>query len=317
MNKLEKAAHIIVHTCLKIKKSEAVLVVTDEQLYDIGHLLWHTASKVTTNAALLEIKWSRKKDAEPPSTVCGAMLLADVLLLATSRSLSHTQARRKACRRGARVVTMPDITADTMRRAVDIDYRENARRSRILADILTIGQEAHLTTPAGTNAYFPIAGKKGYADTGLVHEPGSFSNLPAGESCVGPSEGKSHGRVVIERGMANFATRDDSIIFDVKDGHVQRIKGGDGAEQLRRLLSKFGPKARNIAELGIGTNPKARIVGCTLEDEKTRGTAHVAVGNSISFGGKVDVPVHLDGILLQPTLTVDSKVIIDNGQLIV
>jgi len=315
MNKLERAASLVVRQCLKIKRTESVLVITDEPLNDIGRLLWSSALKVTTDATLVVLKFPRTRVAEPPNAVARMMGMVDVLIIATSRSLSHINARRKACRKGTRVVTMPGITQDTMRRAIDIDYRDTARRSRKLADILTIGKNVHLTSPLGTDVTFSIEGKRGHSDTGLVHEPGNFSNLPAGEASVGPVPGKTNGQIVIERGMANFTKQDDLITFDVKDGYVARIRGNDGGLQLRRMLKYFGRPARNIAELGIGTNPKAKIVGCTLEDEKTLGTVHVAIGNNRSFGGTCDVPIHLDGILLRPTLTIDGKLIIKNGQL--
>ena len=104
MNKLERAASIVVTQCLKIKRTESVLVISDEPQRDIGHLLWTAALKATDNASLVEIKFSRSRVAEPPDAVAQFMSLVDVLIIATSRSLSHTPARRKACKKGTRVV---------------------------------------------------------------------------------------------------------------------------------------------------------------------------------------------------------------------
>lgn len=317
MNKLEHAASLVITQCLKIKRGESVVVMSDEPLMGIGQLLWNAALRATDDAVLVEIKFPRLRTVEPTATIAGMMASADVLILATSRSLSHTNARRKACRGKTRVVSMPGISADTLRRAIDIDYRETARRSKKLAEILGIGRNVHLTAPSGTDVTFAIDGRRGYADTGLVHEPGAFSNLPAGEASVGPVAGKSHGRIVFEHGLANLARPDDMITFDVHNGYVTRIKGVDGGMKLRKLLKYYGQEARTIAELGIGTNPAAQITGCTLEDEKTLGTVHVAIGNNRSFGGSCDVPIHLDGIVLRPTLTIDGKGIIDNGGLTV
>ena len=53
MNKLERAASLVVRQCLKIKRTESVLVITDEPLNDIGRLLWSSALKVTTDATLV------------------------------------------------------------------------------------------------------------------------------------------------------------------------------------------------------------------------------------------------------------------------
>jgi leucyl aminopeptidase (aminopeptidase T) len=81
-------------------------------------------------------------------------------------------------------------------------------------------------------------------------------------------------------------------------------------------LNQFGKDSRNFAEFGIGTNDKAIITGSPLEDEKVKGTAHLALGNNIFFGGKVSVPFHVDGIFLQPTIWANDKIIMNNGKFI-
>jgi len=82
------------------------------------------------------------------------------------------------------------------------------------------------------------------------------------------------------------------------------------------ILNKYGKKAKNIAEFGIGTNDQAIITGFTLEDEKVMGTVHIAVGDNSSFGGKVEVNSHLDGIINKPILFIDGEKIIYSGKLL-
>ena len=99
----------------------------------------------------------------------------------------------------------------------------------------------------------------------------------------------------------------------VKNGYVVRITGCDDADTIRTLLRPFGRPGRNIAEIGIGTNPYAKFTGCTLEDEKVMGNIHVALGNNISFGGKIAVRCHFDAVLLKSTLVIDGKTVVENG----
>ena len=66
------------------------------------------------------------------------------------------------------------------------------------------------------------------------------------------------------------------------------------------LLTAHGDDGTNIAELGIGTNEKAKLTGNILEDEKILGTVHVAFGASAAIGGTVQVPVHLDCVVMKP-----------------
>jgi leucyl aminopeptidase (aminopeptidase T) len=72
----------------------------------------------------------------------------------------------------------------------------------------------------------------------------------------------------------------------------------------------------NIAELGIGMNDKAKVIGSPLEDEKVLGTVHVALGDNSTFGGTVQAGVHLDGIIMNPTLKLDNLELIKNGELL-
>ena len=64
-------------------------------------------------------------------------------------------------------------------------------------------------------------------------------------------------------------------------------------------------------------NPKAKIIGNVLEDEKVLGTVHVAVGDNSTFGGKCECGIHMDGIIKNPTLIVGKNTILEDGKLVV
>ncbi|MCJ7507125.1 MAG: aminopeptidase [candidate division Zixibacteria bacterium] len=313
MDKLFKAAQVAVNNCLAIKKGESVLVITDQPLRKIGYAFWQAAKQVKAEAILLEILPRESNGSEPPPAVAKLMKDFDVLIIPTSKSMSHTKARREACEAGARCVTLPGILEDTMKRTLNADYREIAKRSEKVAKAVNKGKIARVTTPAGTDITMKIAGRECHADMGLVHKPGDFSNLPAGEAYIAPVEGTANGIIVIDGAMIGKVKKPIRIV--VKNGFATNISGGESANQLEKVIEPFGQSARNIAELGIGTNHKAKIVGNVLEDEKVLGTVHMALGDNKSMGGKVSVPSHMDGIMLKPTLWIDNKVIMKDGVL--
>ena len=76
--------------------------------------------------------------------------------------------------------------------------------------------------------------------------------------------------------------------------------GGAAAPWLLSTLDAGGEHGRSIAELGIGTNPAARLTGSILEDEKVKGTVHLAFGTSAGIGGVNVSSVHIDGMVLSP-----------------
>ena len=164
-----------------------------------------------------------------------------------------------------------------------------------------------------------LGGREGHADTGILHEPGSFGNLPAGEAYIAPMEGTVEGIMVVDGAMPPMGLLDEPITIVVEKGFATEITGGEGAQMLLDAVAPHGQDALNIAELGIGTNEAAGspLTGNTLEDEKALGTVHFALGDSASIGGKVNVASHIDGIILNPTLEIDGKTILEHGKLLI
>ena len=102
------------------------------------------------------------------------------------------------------------------------------------------------------------------------------------------------------------------VVVDVKDGFITDIKGGWQAEALKKdLLSHNDHNCFNIAELGVGLNPKCKLCGIMLEDEGVVPTAHIGIGTSITLGGTVKAPTHYDLLMWNPRIEVDGKVIVD------
>ncbi len=314
--RLLRAARVALKDCMAISKDEVLLVVVDEPLRSIGYAFWGVGKQLGVESIITEYMQRETHGAEPPDAVAKLMTLADVIVAPTSRSLSHTQARRRACARGARIATLPGITADSMRRTLTVDYSKIKKLTTKLAARLTRGGEAHLVTPAGTDITMSLRGRKGLADTGIAHKRGAFTNLPAGEAYIAPTEGTANGAIVVDGSMSGAGLTRRTVTMHVKNGNVVRFEGGREAKIIQRLVKGAGKGATNIAELGIGTNPKARVTGNTLEDEKAIGTVHMAIGDNRSMGGRVTVPLHLDAVMLRPTLTIDGKLILKNGKLI-
>jgi leucyl aminopeptidase (aminopeptidase T) len=315
MEDLMNSAKIAVHNCMGVKKGENVLIITDEPLRKIGQVLWKAAREIAGEAMLLEIIPRTSNGEEPPPMVAEFMKRFDVILIPTSKSMTHTQARRDACKSGARVATLPGISEDSMKRTLSADYNKIAERSLKLTRILSGKKEAKVKTPSGTDITMKIEGRTWEPDTGLYHKPGEFGNLPAGEVYIAPLEGTANGVIIVDGAMAGVGVIKKSIKLLVKDGFVTEISGDKSAKDLEKAIEPFGKPARNIAELGIGTNDKAKIIGNVLEDEKVMGTVHMAIGDNKSMGGQVSVQSHLDGILLKPTLEIDGQVIMKDGVL--
>lgn len=315
---LRKSAMTAVRDCLAAKPGETVLVLTDINKRRIGHTLWEVAKELETEAMIIEMVPRKSNGEEPPPPIAELMGLVNVCLCPTTKSVTHTNARRAASAKGARIATLPGITEDMMIRCLSADYNRVAELSRKLADVLTEGKVVHVTTTRGTDITLPVEGRMAKADTGLFHNAGDYGNLPAGEAFLAPLEGQSNGVVVIDGAMAGLGIlKKVNIKIVVRDGYAEDVSGGKEAEQLIQLLDQHGRLARNVAEFGIGTNYKAKLTGLILEDEKVLGTIHIAFGDNVSMGGKVRVASHLDGLIRNPTVEVDGRLIMRQGKILV
>ena len=141
---------------------------------------------------------------------------------------------------------------------------------------------------------------------------GAFGNLPCGEGFISPAGGRG---VFVTTTVGHFGAADHEVRLTVEDG---RLSGAEGAlgEALAEHLDRYGSDGRHLAELGVGTNDQARLGGNLLEDEKILGTVHVAFGASAAIGGTVNVPVHEDSVVVDPTLTVGSTTVIESGRFV-
>jgi len=314
---MDRAAHVVLNECMNLKNNERFLVVYDKNKESIANVFLKKAEKITKNADKVRINVGKVYGEEPVKHIADKMLGYDVILLVTTKSLSHTDARRRASRKGARIASMPNITKEVMKRALNADYQKIREISKKIYDNLKDKRNIKLTTKKGTELVIP-AGDGIFEDLGLYHKKGSFGNLPAGEVGFAPKEGKTNGVLVIDETMAGIGRLRSPIKLLIKGGFVRKISGGEEAKKLKILLKKFKDKSvYNIAEFAVGTNYKANFSGIILEDEKVFGTVHLALGDNSSYpGGKIKAPVHLDGVISKPTVFADGKKIIKDGKLI-
>lgn len=304
---MEEAARTAITQCLAVEDDEDVLVVTDEQTRSIGEALVEVSRRHAGSTSLLLIEDIGENGAEPPASTAGAMASADVVLAPTAHSLTHTDARREACDADARVATLPGVTEEVFTGAMTADYEEIARKCRLLMSKLRSTETVRVTAPNGTDLSVDVRFNDWHADTGMIHEPGAFGNLPAGE-ISGPGL-HATGTVVI-----------DSDYFCPPGTEIE-INHGSGvsiSDRDCRLAEAFEDvdMARNVAELGIGTNPEATLVGNLLQDEKVMGTCHVAFGNDLSYGGSHDAEIHWDNVIEDPTIRFDDDRIMEDGDFV-
>ena len=306
-NSLRAPAKTAVEQCMGLRPDESCAVVTDDERLPIGEAIYEVASEVTDDSVLCRYQPGSQHGEEPPAPVAASMEAADVVLAPTSKSVTHTRARSEACAAGARVATLPGITEEVFVTGLDADYEEIERECERMLAKVGDADEIRVTSPQGTDITFEPGDREWRLDTGIVHEAGSMSNLPAGEVFVSPET--ATGTVVVDGTMMPHGKLEDRVVeFEVEDGMVTHIADDGLRAEVEAAAEEAGDAAYNLAELGIGTNVAVtELVGSVLLDEKAAGTVHIAIGDDHAIGGDTDAPIHQDGILTEPTVFVDGE----------
>lgn len=311
-------ARIIIERVLAIKPRERVCIFTDTQCpQSITQLLAASAQAAGAETVIVTITPREVGGVDPPLSAIAAIQAADVVIAQASYAIVHTETVREALRRGARLCDMWGFNEDMMvRGGATADYGEIKELSQRLQQILTSGKEARLTTPDGSDLTMSLVDRQAHVLAGSATEPGQFCGFPDGETAISPLEGSAKGILVnpfcLEKEGLGFIK--EGLSLKVDGGRVVEIKGGFVAKQLLEFLEQTDDSTRNIAELAIGTNPKCRLGVTIRETKKSWGTAHIALGDSKSLGGKVESPLHMDMIFREPTLVVDGQTVLKEGQ---
>jgi len=315
-----KGARTLVTTCSNVKAGEVVLIVTDSKMMTIAQAVAAAARERRAEPVITVIDQRSADSTEPPAPVAAAMKRADVIFTPVSISITHTQAVKEAVEAGARAIAMSAFTEQMLvSGGLEADFAQVKLACKAVGKRLASAGIAHLTSKEGTDLTFNVRGRRINVMTGVV-ERGEFSPAPNAEVNVSPVEGTANGVLVVDASIPylGIGLLKKPIRFTVKGGFITSVEGGD-PEQLAKLKSSWerqhDPNVYNIAEMGIGMNPKCRFVGLMLEDEGVLGSIHIGTGTSITLGGTVKAGSHYDLIMSKPTLELDGKVLIQAGNL--
>lgn len=301
---LELALHMICSDHFALRPGELLLVAADPPCLELGKKLVASARKIGHSCELLEIGLVEAPGKAPAGFTSEALSRGAAALLVSSKSLSHTEARRKACHEnGVRIASMPGITEEMLSRLFAPGSAELVDRStRVLAGRLAGAAKITLKCAGGTELRLSVRGRRLYLDDGLYREPGRFGNLPAGEVSWSPVPGSTEGRIVVDVAFAGLGAV-EGLVLEIRRG---KIAGAGGAKSRRLLEMLSGPAERMLGEFGIGTNPLARPGAVTLEAEKATGTVHFGFGDNRSFGGENVAAGHWDAVVSCEELEVDG-----------
>lgn len=275
---------------------------------------------------------------DPPPTVAAAMLNSDVNVLMASTGMLHSPASGAAMANG-----VPSLCLDGgmclewfQSGAVTADYREIQELKHYVGrDLIgTDAKECRVTSRHGSDLTFrvddriffpelpgndfdPYAAQR-MADEGRGGDTLFCTVFPGGEFTIAPVEGSANGKCVIDLTVHHIGRVYDPIELEVIDGRITAITGGPEARTLRDYLDTYGDDNAFCfpAEASIGLNRAAVVRGNQREDKVIFGSMHFGLGTNVDVGGTLRSNIHLDGVILEPTLYVDGNSTLVDGKFV-
>lgn len=313
---MARGARTVVEVCTGVKSGERVLIVTEPDKMSIAEAV---AAEVYAVGAepVVAVMLPRGVDGqEPPEMIALAMKGSDAFIAVVGKSITHTDAVKAACRNGSRGVVLTQFTEEMMARGgIEADFTQIVPVCKEMAKALQGAESIRLTTPYGTDLTFSARGRRGNAMYCMVNE-GEFCPVPTVEANVSPLEGTSNGVIVANASIPylGIGLLEENVVCRVENGRIISIDGGRQAKILSEdLKGKGDVNVYNIAEMGIGMNPKCRFVGFMLEDEGVEGSVHIGIGTSITLGGNVKTACHYDLIMTGATIVTDGRYVMREG----
>tara|TARA_Y100000294_G_scaffold22978_1_gene19553 strand:+ start:96 stop:1166 length:1071 start_codon:yes stop_codon:yes gene_type:complete len=322
--------------CLGIK-DEQILIIGDTGFKKkntaavISGAYYLAAKQLNLDAKLVFQSPKIKGDVADDDTVrtLSELKEGNIIILNMSDKLGNMKELGKSFRRWIKkknhrfvsAMSLRDLETDKIKLivdAMDVNYKPFQANHEKLRKLFDKTDEIHITTDAGTDLHYNIKGIQGIAADGNYTSPGSGGNLPAGEVYAPPNGKRVDGKVVIDgssRVQNGTMLIKDPITLKIKEGNIVEINGGEEAKELENTLNWAASHARHpgsvrrICEFGIGLNAKAKIIGATIVDDKTLGTAHVGIGSNYWFGGNIYAIIHLDQVFKNPKVYFDGKLI--------
>jgi leucyl aminopeptidase (aminopeptidase T) len=304
--------------CLDVRAGEQVVLLTDGGTDQgvVTTLLTEIASRDGI-PLLARMPAPHLPGAEPPPAVAAMILAAGAVIELTSLFIGSSQARRRATERGVRYLAMPGVRVSTFRDGgpLDVDFE------RLRSDAERVGRawagagEFRLTTRGGTDLRGSVDGRPGRVLHGIATEPGAYMAPPDIESGTAPVEGSAAGIIVVDGDLLFMGEGplDQPVVLEVADGRVRGIDGAESGRLTSMLERCADEQMTNLAEVSVAFNPAGSVCSVPMETESARGTAHIALGNSIAYGGVVNAVAHLDCVMRDATLELDGRAVMIEG----
>lgn len=212
--------------------------------------------------------------------------------------------------------------SDIFWKGVNVDYAKLEASGKALQTLLSAGKVVHITNTNGTDLKMRIEKRPVFVSDGVLSDDdlakgyaSSQAFLPAGEVYLSPVPGTAEGTVVADR-LFYQGKEILGLKMTFKAGKVTSMTAKSGLEPLKKIYDLAGAGKDEFAFVDLGINPNVPIKpGSKLVAWMPAGMITVGIGNNMWAGGENMTSFSLPLFLPGSNLTVDGKMVVENGQL--
>jgi leucyl aminopeptidase (aminopeptidase T) len=322
-------------SCLDLTAKDELLVIADESFERYlkaflrlisDHRFATSLVWIAESQQLALAGWAAEaeKPVSLPATLQAAISQSTALITCLNGRLD-TNPFRKAIihnyrRPECRFAHIPGFSAAILQAAINSPFRQIMDDCELFAWALGEATKAELVSYDSTGKSYSLhLALGGWENEPLmspgVLAPGSWGNVPPGETFCCPYETSVTGKICINGSIPNrVLTAGEEIVISFARGKIAGWQAHPDSPADRLFRAEKAKAAghdsnwNTFAELGIGLNPAiTELTGNGLFDEKSRGSVHVAIGDNSLFGHDTIAQIHADLVTRRPTLILDDR----------
>jgi leucyl aminopeptidase (aminopeptidase T) len=311
--KPKDAAENALVNVLEAEPGEKIMIICDEELFDIGSAFAQAAVNLELWSRLITLRTAKiRKDI--PQNLLEALSSSkpDIFVNILRGKAEETPFRIKLIkmerRKRMRLGHCPGITLDMMKKGAlalsDEEYKKMQGFAQKLMAKLMNAELINITSPSGTKLNLSTKDRAFFTDTKIDWKTMKWMNLPVGEVIIAPVENSLNGTLVCEEAIGGIGLIDERLEIKAKNGNAVNVKSND-KKVLKRVKSALSTDdwSSTVGEFAFGINTHARRCDEFLETEKIKGTCHIAFGNNSDFpGGRNNSANHMDFLISKPTV---------------
>jgi leucyl aminopeptidase (aminopeptidase T) len=208
-------------------------------------------------------------------------------------------------------------------KGVNTDYDRLQTVGARMRSSLINGRQVKITASNGTDLSLQIARRKVFVSDGVISSEDRYTGgpacqawLPAGEVYVTPVPGTAEGTFVAETFFFE-GQRIERLELRFSDGKLTSMKAKGDITALKQRYDAAPAGRELFAVLDIGINPNVQEpAGSHMVTWMGAGTISIGIGGNTWAGGDNVVPYGLYAHLVDGTLAIDGKKLVDGGRLI-